>query len=209
MTTTADTGTAVATVTLKASDLARVLGNTVLACDKSKTLPVLGAVRLEVSGGTITAVATDRHRLHLDTAELSEGSTGETTTLLDRADVATMVKTLKGDKGDVTLTITGSTVALFTRNATLTFDAVEGTFPRYRGLLPEHDDAVTMEGPTHFNPALLADFAKVTDGQRSYERKANTRYPVMRMQMSHPHKPARVEIGDTFVGLIMPVRVDR
>lgn len=205
MTTALDTATDVATVTvtLDSSDLVRILTNAGLATDTTRTIPVLGAVRLELGAGTILAVGTDRYRLHTDTAK-TNGATDEAGALLDRADAAAVCKLVKG-AGEVTVTISAGSFAVRTANSTATYATVDGEFPRWRSLMPEHNHDDGPSAPFAYNPQYLADFAKVV--QRADYRGRAVKPSVMRIQQVSPSKPARITIGETFVALLMPVRL--
>lgn len=190
------------TFVVKADDLARILHNAALATDTGRNaVPILSAVRLELDGSTLLAVATDRYRLHTDTAEVAgiDDATATAGAQLDRADVAAIVKLVKG-AGAVTVTISGRTVAIRTENTTATYSTVDGEFPpRWRSLIPERATDTAIDGAFGFNPQRAADFSKViVDGKKSN---------LMRLQASSANKPFRVEIGKTFVGLLMPVRL--
>lgn len=207
-TTISTTDTTVETFHVDAAQLHRILTNVLPAVDTSNTLPVLAAVRLEVSAGTLTAVATDRYRLHTDTAELvaDDGpSTVELATLLHRRDAAELAKLAKKWTGAVTFAVSAGSISVHTVSApTLTFTAVDDEFPRWRALVPASDGPTELDAPIAFRPECLADFAKVIVPDN---RRGAKKGDVMRMRHNGPTKPVRIEIGETFVGILMPVRL--
>jgi DNA polymerase III sliding clamp (beta) subunit (PCNA family) len=205
--TTEDTMTT--TVTVDTQDLYRVLHNAQLAVSTNVTAPLaLQAVRIEVEGSTLTAVATDRYRLHMDTATVTRDDAAEAPmvhALIPRQDVAELVKMLKPLREAMSL-------ELHTEHMTLRAPNVERRFatlltveyPRYRSLFPDRDAEVKLDGPFGVTPALLAGFAKVVEPDDSGKlRKAAT----MRVKITTATRPLLVEIGSTFRALLMPVRL--
>lgn len=200
------TETKVTVFTMQVGDLHRILANTLPAASKDKTVPVLTAVQLVVADGTVTACATDRYRLHSDTAPThDDDKTAECAFLLQRDNVTALVKLLKTCTGAVTITATDKTFACQAMGVTVTYDTLDGTFPAWRALLPSADVECKIDAPFSINPAYFADFAKVVSSEVTYGR--NKRVTVPTIKAPSPVKPFRVEIGPTFVGLIMPVRL--
>lgn len=200
-TTTSTTVDIDATVMIKGADLARILHNAALAADTGRNaLPVLAAVRLELDGDTLTAVGTERHRLFTDTAQCKAPQVNTTAGALIRAADAVTVAKMTKSAAEVFVTFAASAVTVQTPNGSTTLTQVEGEFPRWRSLMPSPDVATEITTPFGLNPQQLAPLAKVETGRRG---KAET----MTVRAPSATKVFRVEIGDTFVALIMPVRL--
>jgi hypothetical protein len=204
--------TTVTTFTMQAPDLHRILANVLPATSRDKTLPVLTAVQITIDDGTVLAVATDRYRLHSDTAPTHDDDKGVSTSfLLQRDNVTALVKLLKTCVGAVTITTTERTFACRAMGVTVTYDTLDGDFPRWRTLVPPADVDCKIDAPFSINPAFFADFAKVQSSEMHYGRRSKTQgtsvTTMPTIKASSPVKPFRVEIGPTFVGLIMPVRL--
>lgn len=164
-----------------------------------KTIPMINAVKVEGStDGTLVAAATNRYVLGAYTTNYVGNAFD---LLLSVDDVKTVVALLKRCRKDEPITLTLSLDRVTVRAA---YSGVETTvrnihedhysFPRWRSLIPDHDGKETTA--VAFSPTYLALFAKV----------ARARTEPMRMILSGDMRPAKVLIGESFVGLIMPMR---
>lgn len=185
-----------------AAELARVIGNALPFASGDRTVPVIVSVRLEADGETLTAVATDRYTLGADTVPMDSEPFAF---LLSRDDAQRLHKVLKdaGSVDNVTLTVDGDTLTVNTGPTVLSFTAQYGEFPKWRSLLPA-EDTVEPTDSVALNPEFLARFAKVApDSGR--KRKGVGAVP-MRITF-YGKRRVLVRVGETFYGLIMPVRV--
>lgn len=191
------------TVTVKAEVLVRTLSNVVPFADTGRdAYAAISVVHVEAGNGVITATATDRFTMGHARGE-ANGAMGGTSIRLP--DVKRILDTLKGAaKADAyaILTLSGETpetqtltVACDVLGTSVTVAPEFEAFPRYRRLFPtEHEVNLTVSAA--FNAAYMARFAKV---------KVDRGVP-MRIVHASPQKPMVVEIGDSFVGIIMPVK---
>lgn len=204
--TTADTSTKVCTFSIQADELARIIGNASLASSKDSTLPILNTVRLELADGGLRAVATDRYRLFIDSAELIDtAATDSATFSLHLPDATALCKILKGEKSlSVSVTIADNALHVQAGSTSVRYTAVDGDFPRYGTLVPSKD-AGEVSAPFGLNPQLLAALSKVVTVQQ-YSRRSSAA-TVCTFTMTSPTKPIRVDIGETFHGCIMPIRL--
>lgn len=204
-----------ATFTVTVQDFLRTVSNAALFAGTDETLPVLNAVRLEISEPdqnaevTLTAVATDRYSIGMDTCK-AVGVTAAAPLLIRLQDVKSLVKACK----NVPTRSRPSTfvVAWVEDDSRVRFDIAydnsvtvrqqDGEFPKYRSLIPDQSayDAADGVHRVGLNPVYLARFALV-DGGTGKSR------PTMVMDWMTATKPAKVQLGDTFTGLIMPVRL--
>jgi DNA polymerase-3 subunit beta len=120
-----------------------------VAAGKDDTLPMLTGVRLEISEGTLTLVATDRFRLAMrefawePSAELSE-----TAVLVPAKTLADAAKTLgtSGSKIELSLAAGDGLLGLSGSGRRTTTRLLDAEFPKYRQLLPsEHSGAAVIE----------------------------------------------------------------
>lgn len=186
------------TITLPApGDLVAGLNAVLPHAGTDETLPILCAVNLTVRDGQLMLAATDRFTLGTYRLIEVEGDAAFDV-MLHRRDVADLVAfAKKADKrmpltlefGDRELTVSD----LEGRKATYTL--LDGEFVRWWAVLPERDSGKTVVG---INPVNIARLAKATDPKHPEH---------IRMEVGLPHKPLRVEVGERFVGVIMPVRL--
>jgi DNA polymerase III sliding clamp (beta) subunit (PCNA family) len=164
---------------------------------KDKSLPVLNSVEIEGEGGLLVARATDRYRL-------IEGSTGSLDGSLDKAlvsleDIKRIITLLKAHKAHrIGLTRIGNALTVSALGDSVTFTLREGTFPPTSELFTKSEgEPVAVEGVA-FNPALMADYAKIAGKGEG-----------IKIYFTGEGKPMRVRItGDdvTWRALLMPMR---
>jgi DNA polymerase-3 subunit beta len=120
-----------------------------VAAGKDDTLPMLTGVRLEIGGGTLTLVATDRFRLAMREFPWEPNeSLGETAVLIPARTLADAAKTLGTAGGRVQLSLAANDglLGLSGSGRRTTTRLLDADFPKYRQLLPsEHSAAAVIE----------------------------------------------------------------
>lgn len=150
--------------------LARMKPATAKASDR---LPVLERVRLSVDAFTMTAMATDRYRLFMDSAPVvSEEGTedGERiarvfTLPATAADDFKRLGFAKAEHEHAKVEVTAAEVTVSTGTARLTYPALGADYPQtgtlMAGALEKITEGGAVETATAYNADYLADFAKV------------------------------------------------
>lgn len=189
------------TVTILASDLARILSEASQFAHRGTDLPMINCVRLEADGGRLTAVATDRFRLGASSAELAGGKPRwQIMVPLSQVKLLGGAAKLAGRLARVELYyISGDNGELRLDFDTLSMKVIGmgGHFPKWRDIV-----ASASETPDSFggyfavNPQYMATFGKVKRNGGGH----------MRVRVRSASKVILVLIGDDFVGAIMPVR---
>jgi DNA polymerase III sliding clamp (beta) subunit (PCNA family) len=164
---------------------------------KDKSLPVLNAVQLEGEGGAITARANDRYRLIEGTIQALDGRLDVSLISLD--DIKKVITLLKAHKVHrVQLSRIGDTLTVSALGDSMTVTLLEGKYPPVEQLLSDSEkEPVSVEGMA-FNPAFLADYAKIAGKSKG-----------IKLYFHGENKPMRVRItGDkvTWRALLMPMR---
>lgn len=188
------------TIKLQTNEFIRVVKEAAIFARSAPDIPMINAVHLEARGADLIAVATDRFVLGVSRTELDEP--GEFLAALTSRQVRLIAQVAGAGRQCF------STVAIdadekqvrvaFSSGETLTLPAeVErGAHRSWFKLLesmPDGDPSKAMD----VDPRLLAKFAQL-QGKRSAR---------MRMYFSGHQKPIRVTVGDSFVGMVMPVRM--
>lgn len=188
------------TIKLQTNELVRVLKEAALFAHSSPDIPVINAVHVEARGGELVAVATDRFTLGASKTELDEP--GEFLAVLSLRQVKTITQLAGSGKqcfSTVAIDADDKQVRVaFSSGETLTLPAeVErGAHTAWLKLLesaPDCDPSKAMD----INPQLVAKFARLQGSRASR----------MRMHFFGHAKPIRVSVGDSFVGLVMPIRM--
>jgi DNA polymerase III sliding clamp (beta) subunit (PCNA family) len=164
---------------------------------RDKSLPVLNSVQIESEGGLFIARATDRYRLIEGSVQTLEGRLDPSLVALeDIKRVITLCKEHKRNR--VQLSRIGDTSTASALGNAITFTLRDGTFPPTQELFTKSEgEPVAVEGVA-FNPALMADYAKIA-GKKA----------AIKIYFTGEGKPMRVRItGDKIVwrALLMPMR---
>jgi DNA polymerase III subunit beta len=109
------------------TDLPRVLRAVRFAVGADPALPVLGGVLLDVAGGSLTAVATDRYRLAVASAPATGGAS-----VVVPVELADRLAALDGD---VELTVAEGRVTARAGGSVVEGPVLDGAFPDWRRLL--------------------------------------------------------------------------
>lgn len=197
MTTMQETSTRLNNIEVAGEQLLTLLEGVSTHAGKDKSLPVLNSVEVEGEGGLLVARATDRYRL-------IEGSTGSLDGSLDKAlvsleDIKRIITLCKAHKAHrIGLTRIGNALTVSALGDSVTFTLREGTFPPTSELFTKSEgEPVAIEGVA-FNPALMADYAKIAGKGEG-----------IKIYFTGEGKPMRVRItGDdvTWRALLMPMR---
>jgi len=127
---------------------------------KDKSLPVLNAVQIESEGGALVSRATDRYRLIEGTIQALDGRLDVSLISLD--DIKKVITLLKAHKVHrVQLSRIGDTLTVSALGDSMTVTLLEGKYPPVEQLLSDSEkEPVSVEGMA-FNPAFMADYAKI------------------------------------------------
>lgn len=186
-------------IQLMTNELVRILKEASLFASTNDTIPVINAVHLEARDQELIAVATDRFVLGASKTEIDE-NTGPFVAALPLRQVKTIVQLAGGGRqafSKVTLDANDKQIRVaFSSGETLTLanELEAGAHRAWVKLLKSSTDDEPSKA-MDLNPQLLAKFARVSGATR------------MRLHFFGYVKPIRVTIGDSFVGLVMPVRM--
>jgi DNA polymerase-3 subunit beta len=127
-------------------DFATAIAQVAFAASRDDVTPVLTGVQLEVSGTSLSLVATDRYRVALREIPWDGGAAAseEPTTALVPARTLTEVGKTFAHGGDISITFSGSgdreIIAFTAGNKTVTSLLIKGNFPPVRRLFPEQTE---------------------------------------------------------------------
>jgi DNA polymerase-3 subunit beta len=127
-------------------DFATAIAQVAFAASRDDVTPVLTGVQLEVTGTTLSLVATDRYRVALRDIPWDGGSAtrDEPTTALVPARTLTEVGKTFAHGGDISIAFSGSgdreIIAFTAGNKTVTSLLIKGNFPPVRRLFPDQTE---------------------------------------------------------------------
>ena len=165
---------------------------------KDKGLPTLNAVQIESEGGALIARATDRYRLIEGTLMSLDGRLD--VSLVSLEDIKRIITLCKAHKlHRVQLSRIGDALTVSSLGDAITFTLLEGKYPPTEELfLKSESEPVAVEAMA-FNPAFMADYAKIAGKGEA-----------IKVYFNGENKPMRVQIaGDkvTWRALLMPMRI--
>jgi DNA polymerase III sliding clamp (beta) subunit (PCNA family) len=201
-------------ITLDANAAKDLFTGAAIAADSDKARPSLNSIALSAADGELRIVATDRYRLIAGSMAYADNDAILDQIMIPLDGAKRIISTLKDlpkrlhVKPTLTLTRAGDilTAAISAgpdNSSTITISLNargETTFPPYEHLFPT--DSVAMDGIS-FNPALLADFAKVPNNLAKGSQLIVT--------LHGDKKPVSVKIPHDLIqwrGLLMPMRVN-
>jgi DNA polymerase III sliding clamp (beta) subunit (PCNA family) len=161
-----------------------------------KSLPTLNAVHIESEGGLFKAKATDRYRL-IEGSLLSVDGRLEPS-LIPLYDIKRVIALCKDHKANrVQFSRIGDTITVSSLGDAITFTVSDGTYPPTEQLFTDSEKEPTAIDSIAFNPAFMADYAKIA-GKKA----------AIKVYFTGAGKPMRVRItGDTIKwrALLMPM----
>ena len=158
------------TVELSSKLLREMAGRLLHAASTDETRYVLNGVLLEVTSDTVRAVATDGHRLAVLTKPRPVPSDNAVSGVVRRQAIHEAYRLAQGDSVPVKVTFTDGTTPWinfhFPDDVTLYSRAIEGQFPNYEQIIPEHSDVVATFDRKEVLAALKR-LQTITKGQRT------------------------------------------
>ena len=197
MTTNTITETSLNQVELSGDNLLELLEGVITHASKDKTLYTLNAIQVESNGGGFIARATDRFRLIEGSIRCLDGNLD--TAVISLEDTKRMISLVKSHKANlIALNRIGNALTVSSLGDSLTVTLLDTNYPPMQELLEKSEgDPVAVDGMA-FNPAFMADYAKIAG-------KGNA----IKIYFNGENKPMRVRItGDAIIwrALLMPMK---
>jgi DNA polymerase III sliding clamp (beta) subunit (PCNA family) len=164
---------------------------------KDKSLRTLNAVQIEGAGGDLIARATDRYRLIEGAVRYMDGGIDASLVSLD--DIKKIITLLKSHKLHlVNIHRVGDALTVSSLGDAITFTLIDGNYPPMQDLLSKSEGEPSAVEGVAFNPAFMADYAKIAGKGQA-----------IKVYFTGEGKPMRVRItGDkiSWRALLMPMR---
>jgi len=164
---------------------------------RDKSLPTLNAVEVEGGGGLFIARATDRYRLIEGGAKALEGSLDKA--LVSLEDIKRVIALAKAHKSNlVSVTRLGDSLTVSSLGDSLSVTLLGGTFPPTEHLFTASEGEPSAVKSVAFNPAFMADYAKIAGKGAG-----------IKIYFTGEGKPMRVRITSDTINwraLLMPMR---
>lgn len=129
---------------LAQSRLRELLENTSFAMAQQDVRYYLNGMLFEVTANYLRVVATDGHRLAMETLELESGVSEDQQLILPRKGIMELTRLLMDESGDIDLTFGQNHLRATVPGYTFTSKLVDGKFPDYNRVLPKNGDKVIV-----------------------------------------------------------------
>jgi len=164
---------------------------------KDKSLRTLNAVQIEGAGGDLIARATDRYRLIEGAVRYRDG--GLEPSLIGLEDIKRILSLLKDHKAHlVNIHRIGDAITVSSLGDSVTFTLIDANYPPMQDLLSKSEGEPSAVEGVAFNPAFMADYAKIAGKGQA-----------IKVYFTGEGKPMRVRITSdtiTWRALLMPMR---
>ena len=162
---------------IDALDLVRLIDKSSFAMSLEETRYYLNGIYLhaikENNVDKMRTVATDGHRLSRVDINLPQGAEGIPGVIIPRKTILEIRKILEDHTGNVSLSISETKIKLSFNNVVLTSKLLDGTFPDYSRVIPEHNDKLVTISNQSISEAVDRVSTVSTDKTRAIKININ------------------------------------
>tara|TARA_B110001454_G_scaffold214240_1_gene233712 strand:+ start:101 stop:1225 length:1125 start_codon:yes stop_codon:yes gene_type:complete len=162
---------------IDSSDLVRLIDKSSFAMSLEETRYYLNGIYLhaikEDNVEKMRTVATDGHRLSRVDINLPQGAEGIPGVIIPRKTILEIRKILEDHTGNVSLSISETKIKLSFNNVVLTSKLLDGTFPDYSRVIPEHNDKLVTISNQSISEAVDRVSTVSTDKTRAIKININ------------------------------------
>lgn len=190
-------------ITTNVRDFRYIIEDALIFASKDDGISKIHGGALERHGDELLAISTDRFRFGISATAVTFDSDDAWSTWIPYEQLRKLhatVKTFGTRENRVDIEVTIEDVA---GTVTVTFPGIALSWPTEQSELPDWRPLLNTTGTgdtARFNPGYLLDFGRVSN------RTGKNKPPTATMHMNGPAKPARITLGNYFVGLLMPVK---
>lgn len=160
-------------ITMSQSKLRELLDSTSFAMAQLDVRYYLNGMLFEVAPDYLRVVATDGHRLAMETLNISNSISESQQLILPRKGIMEMARLLTDDSGDISLTFGQNHIRASVPAFTFTSKLVDGKFPDYNRVLPKGG-----------NKVLIGDCQELRQGFSRASILSNEKYRGVRVLLS-------------------------
>ncbi|UTD26789.1 DNA polymerase III subunit beta [Bradyrhizobium sp. WD16] len=141
-----------------ASSIKRLIDRTQFAISTEETRYYLNGIYLHCAGSgptaTLRGVATDGHRLAQIDLPLPAGAEGMPGVIVPRKTVGEVQRLIEDNEAEVAIELSGAKIRLTLDHVVLTSKLIDGTFPDYGRVIPQHNDKELVVDKKDFEAAV-------------------------------------------------------
>lgn len=139
---------------LPQQELRYILQRTLFSMAQQDVRYYLNGMLLETSNHTLKAVATDGHRLALNTIDAPVSEPNKRQIIVPRKGVTELMRILDDDESNVTITISSNHIRVESENSVFTSKLIDGRFPDYERVIPKSGNKVVLVNRDALRSAL-------------------------------------------------------
>ena len=139
--------------TIEQDTFAQMLQRTAFAMSQNNVRYTLQGALLEITADSITAVATDGHRMAVNSISAKNSPT-VIQTIIPRKAVMLLTKILSGSNDTINIQISDNTLVAATNEFTLSTKQIDGKYPDYKKVIPHNQNKIATIKKATFKNAL-------------------------------------------------------
>ncbi|MCB1828525.1 MAG: DNA polymerase III subunit beta, partial [Coxiellaceae bacterium] len=137
-----ETQTAALTFSLPQNELRHLLHRTIFAMANQDVRYYLNGMLFEITDNRVKAVATDGHRLALNSANVSISEPNKRQLIIPRKGVTELMRILEDDESNATITLSSNHLRVECKDSIFTSKLIDGRFPDYERVIPKAGDKI-------------------------------------------------------------------
>ncbi|ELB2162561.1 DNA polymerase III subunit beta [Vibrio parahaemolyticus] len=185
-------------VSLSQADLRTLIDKTQFSMANQDVRYYLNGMLFEIDGTTLRSVATDGHRMAVSQTQL-DADFAQKQIIVPRKGVQELVKLMDAPEQPVVLQIGSSNVRAEVNNFIFTSKLVDGRFPDYRRVLPQHTNKTLIASCDELRQAFSR--AAILSNEKFRGVRVNLAGSEMRITANNPEQEEAEEMLDvTFEG---------
>jgi len=163
---------------------------------------------LEISSQSIHAVATDGHRLALNTIDATVKESNKRQIIIPRKGVTELMRILDDDESNVTITVSSNHIRAETENTIFTSKLIDGRFPDYERVIPRTGSKIVLVDRDELRAALSR--ASILCNEKFRGIRFELRKNLLRILANNPEQEAAedeiaIEYTDTDIDIAFNV----
>jgi len=129
---------------LSHNKLTQLLENTQFAMAQQDVRYYLNGLMLEISSGSLKAVATDGHRLAFDETDIETSSSEDRQIIIPRKGVTELIRLLQASKNEANIRVSKNHIQATSGKLSFTSKLIDGKFPDYQRVIPELSETTVL-----------------------------------------------------------------
>lgn len=149
-----ETKEAYTTLKIEQNKLRQLLASTAFSMAQQDVRYYLNGLMLEIKNGTLTAVATDGHRLAINNIDIDSQESHRIQIIIPRKGVLELMRLLSDSDESINVLLGTNHIRVISDDFTFTSKLIEGRFPDYDRVIPNNTNKTIVLNRDEFRQAL-------------------------------------------------------